>query len=172
MTFKLKDKIMTEEETSFRIDVKFPKDFDDDEKPGVLADIGEFVKTAILESVGKGETPIEDGKWVKKLTKDYRRRKGEESGVDYSNMELFGDMLDDFDYEIDTDDSIKIGIFDPDQAVKSFAHNTGYKGHPVIPQGKYTRQFLPRGNKNLKSAIMKGIDQIIDEAVDASKNEN
>lgn len=162
------DQVMSEQETSFKVRLDFPDNFTEEDKNGVLADVADFVKNALLDSIGEGETPIQGGKWKKTLSPKYADKKLDESGSDIANLELFGDLLDAFDYEID-DDGVKFFI-DGDQAVKSYAHNTGYEGHPTIPEGKYFRQFIPQDGQKLKSSIMKEIDSILEEAISANQS--
>ena len=64
-----------------------------------------------------------------------------------------------------TTNGINYGVYDPSETAKAFGHNSGFKGHPTIKQGKYTREFIPDENKNLKKPILDGVKRIIkDEA--------
>lgn len=48
------------------------------------------------------------------------------------NMRLSGDMISAIEF-LDADDGvIEIGIDDPEQAIKAYGHQTGFRGHPTI----------------------------------------
>lgn len=169
MPFKITKNKIAKDEMSFEIKVDFDRSTPEEDRNGVLADIGDFVKNSILDYVGDSDTPIEGGKWRAELTDAYKKKKEKESGVTTANMELFGDMLDAFDYEI-TDNSVRFFIDDDDQAVKAYGHNTGFEGHPTIKSKKYKREFIPKKGQTFKKDIMSGIDDILDEYAGKNKN--
>jgi len=76
-------------------------------------------------------------------TKDYADQKG--VNVNEVDMTLFGDMLLDIKHK-SNGGKVKLTIDDDKQAIKAYAHTTGYKGHPTInPTGrgyKYKRDFF------------------------------
>lgn len=79
----------------------------------------------------------------KGYTEDYADFKGSNQ-VD---LTLFGDMLNAIDTDI-SGNNVSIKITDTEQATKAFAHITGYKGHPTIPNGKYKRDFFGLNRKD------------------------
>lgn len=126
-----------------------------------LQEIASYVKDELLQYYGDGESPVARGKWKRKLSKEYEKLKDEVSGVGFSNMELYGDMLDSLDYKIQGD-KIIIGWFGGDQAAKAYGHQTGYEGHPTIKNGP-VRQLLPNDGQKLKPDIREGMKQIAKE---------
>lgn len=57
---------------------------------------------------------------------------------------------------------VDVGVFDKDEVPKAFAHVTGYKGHPHIPQRKYYRQFIPNRSQKFTEDIQARIDNVIE----------
>jgi len=85
-----------------------------------------------------------DRKPLKKYKKTYMnsdefKSAGKSSTV---NMRLSGDMLGALDIISIEGSKITYGIEDTDQAPKAYGHQTGYRGHPTIPEGKYKRRFF------------------------------
>lgn len=79
------------------------------------------------------------GDSFEQYSKEYAKKKGvSRSDVD---MTLFGDMLLDINDGSRQRNSVKLQIDDPDEAIKAFAHLTGYEGHPKIKNGK-KREFF------------------------------
>lgn len=74
-------------------------------------------------------------------------------------------MLGSLTFEV-TERGVKVGIFDEDQAAKSYGHNTGFKGHPTLDGKAPKRQFIPRSGETLKGEILAGIRDIVQELVD------
>lgn len=56
------------------------------------------------------------------------------------NMSLTGDMLASIEPEIDQG-KLKLSVTGDENILKAYAHNTGYKGHPVL-EGKAKREFF------------------------------
>ena len=79
-----------------------------------------------------------DGDAFKNYTNRYANIKG--VGVGEVDLTLFGDMLDSIRGDR-KGSKVEIKI-EGEQALKAYAHMTGYKGHPTIPQGKYVRKFF------------------------------
>jgi len=127
-------------------------------------EVGQFLVDYILDKVGESSSPVEKGIYESILTKDYKKVKSEISGNTSANMELFGDMLDALEYTVN-DGKVEVGIFDQDQAVKAYGHNTGFKGHPNAKMrgNKYKRQFIPSKSKNFNKEAREGISRIIDD---------
>lgn len=127
-----------------------------------LKEIAEYVKAEMLQHYGDGVSPAAGGKWTKKLSPEYAELKKEISGVNFSNMELYGDLLDSLEARIDGD-KITVGWSKSnDQAPKAFGHQTGYKGHPTIEDGP-VRQLVPEKGQTFKRDIVKGMREIAEE---------
>lgn len=72
---------------------------------------------------------------------------------DTVDLDLTGDMLGSLDVLKESGGQIKIGIADESQLDKAYGHQTGFKGHPTIPQGKYKREFLGITQGELKDIL-------------------
>jgi signal peptidase I len=58
------------------------------------------------------------------------------------NMRLSGDMLRALDILEEDGPTVVIGIDDEVEAIKAYGHQTGFEGHPTIPQDVYRRPFF------------------------------
>ena len=127
----------------------------------VKREVGNFVIDKILEKVADGDSPVKDQKNFKSLNREYAR---EQKGGDRTpNLRLSSDMLDALDFKLGdrTDSSIDIGAFKNKQAVKAFAHNTGFKDHPTLQSRDLVRRFIPRKSQKFDDEIRQGIREII-----------
>jgi len=118
----------------------------------------EYLKEISLEYIGEGKSPVSGGEWVKKLSPAYAKIKGEESSVNFSNLELTGGFLDSFTVEPDGN---KV-VFDvaPDDYGRAEGFITGQYGkHSEIKP----RQFTPQKGETFKSAILKELKSILSE---------
>jgi len=137
-----------------------------DQKEEVKARIGEVLSNEVNRYLKRSETPVNDGEFLKPLSKEYAKRSGKRN----SDMFLDGDMLAQLTFE-QYRDGIDFGIFDPDEAIKAYAHHTSYKGHPTIKRTDLKRQFIPKEkggtfNEDIESKI----NDIILKAVKNGKN--
>lgn len=90
-----------------------------------------------------------------KQFKDYSDKYAELKGVsvDEVDMTLFGDMLEAIDYDFSRGKlTLKI---DDDNAIKAYAHMTGYEGHPTITNGPKRKFFGLK--KDEAQAIAQGV---------------
>lgn len=81
------------------------------------------------------------------------------------NMRLSGDMLRSIDILEEDGASVTIGIDDPIDAPKAYGHQTGFEGHPTIPQGKYRRRFFGVTSDEIKKEIIPKFKDDIDRSV-------
>lgn len=143
-------------------------DFDPQKKTGIkvkrenlddaLEEVATFVKEQILSNTADGKTSVKGGRWVRSLTKEYAKRKSEESSANYANLELTGEMLDALETAVDGR-RIKIEIADPEQEGKAEGHLTGQYGSNsrIRP-----RQFMPwKRGEELSPDIMQGVKEIL-----------
>lgn len=79
-----------------------------------------------------------------------------------------GDLREAIESKVDGD-IVETGVYDDKQAIKAYAHVTGYKGHPHIPQGKYFRQFIPNERQKYTEDIMSRINNRIELAARESE---
>lgn len=154
---------ITESETSYELDIPAIEQVPESLRDEVLEEIAQFVRDSILDYVGEGKSPVAGGVYRSRLTQPYAD--AEKGGDTLANLDLNGDMLNALDYRIEGD-KVVIGIFDSDQAIKSYAHNTGYEGHPTLAGKGYIRQFIPNEDELLKAEIIRGIGRIIEDYLD------
>jgi len=146
-----------------------PKGIDDlakADREELLDQIGEYLKFTMLDMIGESKSPV-NGEKFEKLSKKYAA----EVGHKQSNLERDGDLLDSLDFKTSKDRrSLDIGFFDKLQAAKAFGHTTGMEGHPWLEGITPERKILPMGREKFNSEIVDGIDNIIQEFLDANKS--
>lgn len=126
-----------------------------------LKAVAEYVKEQALSYIGDGTSPISGGKWKRTLSPDYKARKAEVSSVTFSNLELFGDMLDALDAKV-SGSSIEYGIPESSpQAEKADGNNRGTYGASNRRNRSKAREFIPVGDQTFKADIWDGIKEII-----------
>jgi hypothetical protein len=70
------------------------------------------------------------------------------------NMTLTGDMLRSIDILEEDGALVVIGIDDEVDAPKAYGHQTGFEGHPTIPNGKYKRPFFGVTSDEVKREVL------------------
>ena len=90
------------------------------------------------------------------LSKDYAKKKKEETGSSSANLDLTGSMLNALDFKV-KNDAIEIGVYGKEDAGKADGHNN-FSGASKLP----TRQFLPKENQSFDDPIKKLIQEHID----------
>lgn len=155
--------------TTKTVDLAIPDFVPDDVASDIKADVGQYLVDAILDSVGSGKSPVSGYGSFKTLSKKYADE--EKGGRRLPNLDLEGDMLGALTYEV-TDEGVEVGIFDSEQARKSFGHNTGFEGHPVLEGLAPERRFIPDDSEDFQKKILTGIDRIIKERVADFEAEN
>lgn len=131
-------------------------------KERIKQEVGELTTEEILRHLSDSKSPVKDGK--------YKKQK-----KDKTNADLFeeGDLYTSVNFETYRD-GIEVGVFDSKEVPKAYGHNTGYKGHPTIPEGKYTREFIPKKEqefkKTIQNKIKKRVNEILKESKDASQS--
>lgn len=155
------------EETSFFIKLE-TKGLDKDEREELYDQVGDFVVTEMLESLSRGVSPLSGVGKFKQLSKKYAE--DQKGGDRTPNLELDSDMLSALEYKPGRG-GIWVGIFDEDEAIKSYGHNTGMRGHPILKGKGVKRPFIPRKGESLKKDITDYIDDIVEDFLnDKSKN--
>jgi hypothetical protein len=151
---------ITKKETSFTYDIPIPDSITSSDKKKFLNQAGQYLVDSMLNSIADGISPVKGQGPFKKLSKHYA---DEEKGGDRtSNMDDHGSMLNALTYKI-VGNKLEIGIFDKDQAIKSYNHNVG----DTLPK----RQFIPNEGQSLLSDIMKGIGDITNEYIPKDRKE-
>ncbi len=160
---------INKKETSFTLSLDIPKEIKGESRTELLDNISEFLLTEVLSEVSVGKSPVSGQKNFKPLSKAYANSK--KNGDKISNLELHGDMLNDLTADAVSRNKIKLSIKGA-QAVKSYAHNTGYKGHPKLANKNLRRPFIPDMSKDevFNKTITKGIDELIAEKLSEVKD--
>jgi len=129
-------------------------------KREAMEEIADFVKTEVLSACAEGRSPVAGGQWKRTLSKEYREKKLEMSGVGYANMELTGDMLNALEVIPKRGDRISLQI-EGAEAEKADGHNN-FSGDSELP----LREFIPKPGQTLKRDIISGIRRIAEEFAD------
>lgn len=154
----------SKDEMSFAFSPDLPDDITAEERETVLNEIGDYLVTEILSYVGDGKSPVSGKGNFKQLSRAYAdaQKLGDRSPI----LELDGDMLEALTFKISKDrESIIVGIFDDDQAIKAYGHCTGMEGHPWLEGVTPVRQFIPREDEKLKKDIMDYVETIIEDVL-------
>lgn len=158
---------ITKTEIWKEIKPKLPSWLDEEDRKELNEEIGDYVVTTMLDLLGDGVSPVTGTAFTNKLKQKYADQ--EKGGDNTPNMELEGDMLSALTYEAD-EFSVKIGIWEPDEAIKAYGHNTGFEGHPWLDGKVKPRKLIPSPKEKFASVINEGIDQIIQEFLDARED--
>lgn len=156
-------------ETSTDLKIKLPSGLSDSEKEELTQSIGDYLVESILNKVGEGVSPVSGNGAFKQLNKQYAEN--EKDGNRLANLDLFGDMLSSLEWK-QIKGGVRVGIFDEDQAIKSYGHNTGFEGHPILDGVAPARKFIPQKDETFKKDILKGVDDIIREFVNERKSQD
>lgn len=144
------------------LDIKIPRS----KRREALEAAAETLKTAMLDYIGEGNTPVSGGRWIRSLTRKYAEKKSEESSVDFANLELTGELLDSI--SVDVKGSKLIIDVDPDQYGKAEGHITGEYGKHW--KKRKPRQFMPQGNEKFKRDIMQQVKDTLMDFEDDGEN--
>lgn len=144
-----------------------PAWLDSDEREELMTEIGEYLLSEVLDYVGTGKSPV-TGKEFQALSEKYAE--DEKGGKRLANLDLNGDMMRAVEYQVEAD-RIKIGIFDEDEAIKAYGHNTGFKGHKWLDGKAPARKFIPDEKENFSKEIMLGVKELINDFLDDIKTQ-
>lgn len=154
---------LEESKTTKFIAVDIPDDVPEDIAADIRKDVGQYLVDAVLDRVGSGVSPVDGhGKW-EQLSEPYAER--EKGGRRLANLDLTGDMLNALKFKA-ADDGVEIGIWDAEEAQKSFGHNSGFKGHPILEGKAPMRRFIPDEDEEFDPAIQVGIREIVNQRVE------
>jgi hypothetical protein len=123
-----------------------------------LEEIADFVKEKTLSKIGDGKSPVSGGPWKRSLTADYKKFKSKFSSIKFANLEMKGDMLDDYDVVIKNTNTLSAQIKGT-QAGKADGNNRGTYGKGT-PNPSNARRFIPLKGEDYKTDITKGIKKI------------
>ena len=136
------------------------------DRESAMSEVAEYLEDTILDKLSKGESPVK-GQPTKfrGLSESYKKIKTKISGSTKPNMELFGDMLDDFSVKV-KGNSLTIGIHkdaSDESKLKAENHNKFTKRSMKRKKGKYIvpkRQFIPKKKEKFRPAIRKELKEI------------
>lgn len=136
-------------------------------KAEALKEIGEYLKTTILDHAGDLKTTVKGGAYKKSLSPAYKKFK-DDFASPVPNMELSGDMLDSLDYEYNiASGTVEVGFFDYDQAQKADNHNKFTTN--ALATDVPARQLIPKnGRDELRPEILQDIKDILDDYRDGA----
>lgn len=119
----------------------------------------DYIRTAMLDYIGEGKSPVSGGKWTRSLTKEYAEKKSSESSAGFANLELSGDLLDSLTVTAVSGNTISVDVSSEERG-KAEGHLTGLygKNSRIRP-----RQFMPQGEERLKKDILQGVKDILKE---------
>jgi len=130
------------------------------EREELLDAVGEYLKFTILDFVGQSESPVNRSPNFK-----------EKKNGDPSILDDNGDLLDSLDFKVSRDaKKLSIGFFDKLEAAKAFGHASRMEGHPWLENKVPRRQIIPFEDQVFKKEIRDGIDEIVQEFLDANKD--
>lgn len=100
-----------------------------------------------------------------KLSPKYKKLKAKVSGSGKPNMELYGDMLDEFDVRTDGN-KVTIGFHkDASETTKLKAENHNKFTKRAMATKVPRRRFIPSDAQNFRSEIMEGVHEIVADAI-------
>ena len=102
-----------------------------------LTEVGELLVEQTLSRVASERSPLEGYGKFQALSKEYGKKKLEETGSKAANLDLSGEMLSSLEFDLVGKDRIEIGIYGSD-APKADGHNN-LSGDSSLP----LRRFLP-----------------------------
>lgn len=124
------------------------------EHKGILIEVGELLVEQTLSKLAESTTPVSGAPYKKTLSKEYGKKKQEETGSKDANLDLSGDMINSIDYEIDGS-TLLLGVFG-DDAPKADGHNN-LSGKSDLPE----RRFLPKKGESYKREITSLVEEVI-----------
>lgn len=131
-------------------------------KNKIKNDVADFLIDSTLTEISKSRSPVR-GERFAPLSPEYKKKKVSEGGSGRADLELSGDMLDEFKRGRGPKNGITYGIFG-DDAPKADGHNN-LSGKSKLPK----RRFLPGKGQKYTKDIRDGILEIINDHLVAAK---
>lgn len=141
------------------LDIEVPKSARREAREAVAS----YLQEEILNYIGEGRSPVAGGVWRRKLTPEYLKKKEQESGAGFANLELSGELLDSLTVTV-RGSKVVLDV-GSDQYGKAEGHITGQYGDGKM-KADYRRQFLPQGDEEFKKSIQDNIKRILREFED------
>lgn len=123
--------------------------------------VAEYVKESALSYIGSGKSPVNSDVWKRGLSKEYKKKKAEESSVTFANLELEGDLLDALEVERKANKLFYGVSGDKSLTGKAEGNNIGSYGREEDEEK--ARRFIPLEGETFKKPILDGIKQILKE---------
>ncbi len=146
--------MISKEETSFVFEIPNIDQVPSNLRTDLVNEVGDYLVQSILDYVGEAKSPVAGGRYKSTLSDVYAN--SQKNGDKLANLDLNGDMLNALTFKTNASTGkVTVGIFDDDQAIKSYNHNVG----DTLPQ----RQFIPGEDQLLKAEIIRGVKRILQE---------
>lgn len=120
--------------------------------------VKDYVLEQVLSHAGAGKSPVAGGAWKKSLSKDYKKKKGEQSSAGFANMELSGKTLNDLEVVEVGKDNLSLQI-EGDRAPILEGNNLGSYGRE--PDRSKAREIIPPSGGRFNNRIGEGIKRIL-----------
>lgn len=126
------------------------------------AEVADYLKNEILRSVSSGRSPVQGEGRFQRLSDDYAEN--QKGGVRLSNLELEGDLLNDFDVKPTRGSNLRIG-HTGNEVPKADGHNQlSTKAKTWAADKNFPRRrYIPDDNQKFTRRIERGIRDIIGE---------
>lgn len=125
----------------------------------------EYLKTAMLDYIGSGNSPVSGFGKFPGYTPAYKTVKGEQSSSSTVNLELTGELLDALDVSIKGGKLAVDVVGDSELRGKAEGNNLGTYGQSKPIAGK-ARRFIPVEDETFKRGILTGLRDILSEFED------
>ena len=158
---------ITKKASNYTLSLNIPTEIKGELRNELLDELSEYLLSEIIINVEAGHSPVKGQGDFKKLNAQYAKQ--QKNGDTTSNLDLHGDMLNALTSEAVGRNKIKVEI-KGEQAIKAYAHNTGFKGHKLLGKKNLRRAFIPNPNELFDKSIMKGLQELINEKLDEVKN--
>lgn len=155
---KVISKTTDENETSIELDLFEGRALPARVKKRIREEVGQYLVEQTLVAMNEKKSPVQGEGGFKALSPMYKKKKLDEVGSGEANLEFFGIMKDELNFEA-TDNGIAIGVFG-ERALAADGHNN-LSGKSQLP----TRRFLPDEGQNYKKNIQREVDRIIADVV-------
>jgi len=145
--------MISKEETSFIFEIPNIDQVPSNLRSDLVNEVGDYLVQSILDYVGEAKSPVAGGKYKATLNEDYANSM--KNGDRLANLDLNGDMLNALTFKTNAaTGKVTVGIFDDEQAIKSYNHNKG----DTLPK----RQFIPDEDQLLQAEIIRGVKRILE----------
>lgn len=127
-------------------------------KKEALEEAAVYLKEELLSYIGNMSSPVSGGRWIKSLSKEYAKKKAEESSVNGANLENTGNFLDSLEVDV-VAGKLQVS-FGEEYAGRLEAFNEGQYGSNSKDK---PRQIFPKQGQTFKRDIILNIKKILED---------